>query len=62
MQKIKFCNVKWIFKDKNKYNNHIILNFKKLYIYGKFQCTSLINSTFDDFFLEFYFDTILTFF
>ncbi len=29
MQKIKIFNVKWIFKDKNKYKNHIIQNFNK---------------------------------
>jgi hypothetical protein len=64
MQKIKKLNVKWTPKDKI-YNSHIILKFWKLNIYvlGKFQCISLINSSFDDaLFFHFYFDTILMYF
>jgi hypothetical protein len=61
MQKIKKLNVKWTLKDKI-YNNHH-LKFLKIYILGKFQCTSLINSSFDDvLFFNFYFDTTLTYF
>jgi hypothetical protein len=59
MQKILFYFLKWTLKDKI-YNNHVISN---LYIYGKFQCTSLINFSFDDaLFFIFYFDIILTLF
>jgi hypothetical protein len=48
MQKIKNLNVEWTHKDKI-YNNHIILRKIKIekYILEKFQCTSLINSSFD---------------
>jgi hypothetical protein len=49
MQKIKKINVKWTLKD-TIYNNHVILKNLKLkkYILGKFQCSSLINFSFDD--------------
>jgi hypothetical protein len=64
MQKTKKINVKWTLKDKI-YNNNVIQNFRKLkiYILGKFQCTSLINFSFDDAsFFKFYFDTTLTYY
>jgi len=39
----------------NIYNNHIIKKklMLNIYILGKFQCTSLIKFSFDDFFLKF---------
>jgi putative flippase GtrA len=53
----RFFNVKWTFKDKNLQQSHHLT----IYIYGKFQCTSLINSSFDDsLFFNFCFDTTLT--
>ncbi len=49
MQKIKILNVKWTFKDKLLQQSH---HFKLLkiqkYALGKSQCTSLINSSFDN--------------
>jgi hypothetical protein len=62
MQKIKILNVKWTLKNKNLQQSRNF--FKKIiYIYGKFQCTSLINPSFDDYFILFlkfsdYFDII----
>ncbi len=49
MQKIKKFKMKWTFEDKNlQQSRH--LNFLKLkkFILGKFQCISLINSSFND--------------
>ncbi len=48
--------MKWIIKDK-KFQQSCHLNLKKIiYTLGKFQCTSLINSSFDDvLFFIFYF-------
>jgi hypothetical protein len=57
-------NVKWIPKD-NFFNNHVISNFKTLekLILRKFQCISLIDSSFDDIlFFYFYFDITLMYF
>jgi hypothetical protein len=45
MKKTKFFNVKWIFKDKNLHQSHPL---KLLNIHGKFQCTSVIDFSFDD--------------
>jgi hypothetical protein len=43
------------------YNNHVIQNFLKLYIYGKFQCISLIKFSFDDVLIfSFNFDIFLS--
>jgi hypothetical protein len=47
MKKIKFLSMKWTFKDKNLQQLHHLKLLKlKIYILGKFQCTSLINSSF----------------
>ncbi len=64
MQKIKFCNVKWFFKDKNLQQScHLKLEIFKKYTLGKFQCTSLINSSFIvALFFNFNFDTTLIYF
>jgi hypothetical protein len=64
MQKIKFFNVKWTFKDKNLQQScHLKFKNLKLYILRKFQCTSLINSSNDDALFYFiYFNTTLTYF
>jgi hypothetical protein len=49
MQKINFQNVNWTFKDKNIQQSHHFKNLEiKKYILRKFQCTSLINYSFDD--------------
>jgi hypothetical protein len=48
MQHIKIFNVKWTLKDKKLQQSH-----HYIYIYGKFQCTSLINPSFDDYFILF---------
>ncbi len=63
MQKIKNFNVKWTLKNKNLQQPPHFIKFKlKKYILKKFQCISLINFSFHDFFLIFNFNTILTFF
>jgi hypothetical protein len=51
MQKIKNKNVKWTPKDKLYNNNFILRKFTlKIYKLQKFQCTSIINFSFDDVF------------
>jgi hypothetical protein len=49
MQKIKFFNVKITLKDKNLQQScHFLKKLVKKYILRKFQCTSLLNSSFND--------------
>jgi len=49
MKKILKFNVKWTFKDKNLQQScHLKLLKIKKYILRKFQCTSLVNSSFND--------------
>jgi hypothetical protein len=64
MQNVKTFNVKWTLKDKNLQQSHHLKYFKlKINILAKFQCISLINSSFDDALcFYFYFDITLTFF
>jgi hypothetical protein len=59
-----FFDVEWTLKDTYLQQSHHLKLLKiKKYILGKFQCISLLNSSFDDvYFILFYFDTILTFF
>jgi len=57
--------MKWTFKDKNLQQLHHLKLLKlKIYILGKFQCTSLINSSFHNvlFYFYFYFYITLTYF
>jgi hypothetical protein len=53
-------HVKWTLKDKQSCR---LIFLKIVYIYGKFQCTSLIKFSFnDDLIFNFYFDITLTYF
>jgi hypothetical protein len=52
-------NMKWILKDKNLQQSHHLKLLKFIYIHEKFQCISLINSSFDGGFI---FHTSLTYF
>jgi hypothetical protein len=48
MEKIKVFDVKWTFKDKYLQQLHHLEILKIIYIYRKFQCTSLIKSSFNN--------------
>jgi hypothetical protein len=61
MQKKNFKNVKWNFRDKNLQQSHHLKLLKiKKYILRKFQCISLINSSFNEaLFFTFHFKYLL---